>query len=805
MKILIVDDDKENLYMLETLLLGQGYEVVSAADGEEALEKALHDDFDLIISDILMPRMDGFQLCREVKADGKLKKIAFVFYTATYTDSKDEEFALSLGVEKFIVKPTEPDIFIEILKEVIRSYKTGTLAAPKPPVEKETVYFKRYNELLVRKLEDKMLQLQSINKTLVESERKYRELIDNASDAVMVVEPTGCLSFVNSKFCEMMGHSMEEAKKLQFSKLVHPEDLAMVTENFRKGLAGEEVPMNYEFRGLTRAGETIYVEYNSSTIEREGRIVGVLGIVRDITERKRAVEALRASKERFDSLVNRLNDVVWTASADGSRIVDVNHAFSKVYGVSEDDLRSNPVLWIEMVHPDDRKIAEDSREELLRSGQAQAEYRIVRPDGEIRWIRDRKSLVYDEEGNVVQMGGIANDITVLKQKEMEKDKLREQLNQAQKMEAVGRLAGGVAHDFNNMLTAILGYADLAMMQLKPSDELYADLVEIRKAGQCSADLTRQLLAFARKQTVSPKVLHLNDTVAEMLNILQLLIGEDIEVLWKPSDNLWPVKIDPSQIDQVLANLAVNARDAIAGVGKFTIETENVTFDKAYCDEHTCFVPGQFVMLAVSDDGYGMDKATLNKVFEPFFTTKELGKGTGLGLATVYGIVKQNQGLINVYSEAGQGTTFEIYLPRFAGTVRDKEDARDEEIPRGRGETLLLVEDELQILNMGKRLLEKLGYRVLTADKPREAVRIAQEHRGAIDLLLTDVVMPEMNGRDLSQRIQVIQPGIKLLFMSGYAANAIAHHGVLDQGTLFVQKPLDARSLAVKIRAALEQK
>jgi len=293
MKILIVDDNEEGRYLLEVLLRGHGYEVESAADGVEALEKASQDGFDMIISDILMPRMDGFQLCRKVKTSEKLKNIAFVFYTSTYTDPKDEEFALSLGAEKFIAKPTEPDVFIEILREVITSYETGTLVAPKLPVEEEPVYFKRYNERLVRKLEDKMLQLENANKVLTESERKYRELIEIANDAVIVLESTGYLSFVNPKFCEMTGYSMEEVKKLHFSKVIHPEDLAMVTENFRKRLSGEEVPRNYELRVLTKTGEPIYIDYNSSTIEREGKIVGVLSIIRDITERKRAEEKAR--------------------------------------------------------------------------------------------------------------------------------------------------------------------------------------------------------------------------------------------------------------------------------------------------------------------------------------------------------------------------------------------------------------------------------------------------------------------------------------------------------------------------------
>ncbi|EIM64965.1 histidine kinase,Response regulator receiver domain protein,histidine kinase,GAF domain-containing protein [Desulfobacter postgatei 2ac9] len=385
------------------------------------------------------------------------------------------------------------------------------------------------------------------------------------------------------------------------------------------------------------------------------------------------------------------------------------------------------------------------------------------------------------------------------------EKLEEQMRQAQKMEAVGRLAGGVAHDFNNMLGIILGHADMLLEEMDPDQALYADLTEIRKAGERSADLTRQLLAFARKQTVAPKVIDLNKTVAGMLNMLQRLIGEDIDMAWIPGEKMWPVKIDPAQIDQVLANLCVNARDAIADVGKVTIETGNIVFDEEYCKEHAGFVPGEYTLLTVSDNGCGMNAETLENIFEPFFTTKESDKGTGLGLATVYGVVKQNNGFINVYSEPGQGTTFRIYLPRHrTKEVRwpDKEAIR----PAARGrETILLVEDEPAILRMTTMMLERTGYTVLAAGTPGEAIALAREHAGDIHLLMTDVVMPEMNGRDLAKNLLSLYPNLKLLFMSGYTANVIAHHGVLDEGVQFIQKPFSKTDLGVKVRAVLDRK
>jgi CheY-like chemotaxis protein len=370
------------------------------------------------------------------------------------------------------------------------------------------------------------------------------------------------------------------------------------------------------------------------------------------------------------------------------------------------------------------------------------------------------------------------------------------------MEAVGRLAGGVAHDFNNMLQAILGHAELALIEAPAGSRLRESLMEIQIAGQRSADLTHQLLAFARKQTVSPKVLDLNDTVSGMLKMLHRLIGENIQLLWIPGAGLWSIKMDPSQIDQILANLTVNARDAIANVGKVTIETANVTFDDTYVRRRPECVPGDYVMLAISDTGRGMNEDTQARIFEPFFTTKEFGKGTGLGLAIVFGIVKQNKGFIYAYSEPGQGTTFKLYFPRAEEEAKEAKQPAALRSLRGK-ETVLLVEDEEQILNIGRLILEEHGYTVLTACTPAAAITLTLEHRQPIHLLITDVVMPGMNGQELKQQLIQSYPDLKCLFVSGYTANAIAHSGVLDDDVHFLQKPFTIRTLAEKVREVLE--
>ncbi len=395
------------------------------------------------------------------------------------------------------------------------------------------------------------------------------------------------------------------------------------------------------------------------------------------------------------------------------------------------------------------------------------------------------------------------DITELKGAEEAKEVLLFQLQALQKMESIGRLAGGIAHDFNNMLAAIIGYTGLAMERAAGDLQLMDDLQEVLKAAERSAALTRQILAFASRQAASPRALDLNETLQGMLNMLRRLLGEDLQLEWLPGADLWPVKMDPSQVDQLLANLCVNSREALPGNGKVTIETSNTIFDEAHRAEHAGHAPGEFVRLTVSDNGPGMNAETQTHIFEPFFTTRAAGKGTGLGLATVWGIVHQNNGVIEVESRPGAGTAFNIYLPRHHGELAPAPVASALTPPRGNGETILLVEDEPAVLALGQRLLEGLGYRVLAVGIPGEALRLAREHPGEIHLLVTDVVMPGMNGRELAQRTQSLRPGLRRLFVSGYTADIIARGGVIEEDVIFIQKPFSLQDLAVKVREALE--
>ncbi len=486
-------------------------------------------------------------------------------------------------------------------------------------------------------------------------------------------------------------------------------------------------------------------------------------------------------------------DAAFVTGEDG-RFVDANATAIERYGYSREEL-------LEMgpadLSPADLRDEVPARLRETMGKPMRFEWRHVTKDG--------RELTVEVAATPVQPDGRRMALSLVRDVTEERH-LQRQLIEARKMDAVGRLAGGIAHDFNNMLQTILGYTDLALTDLGEAHPQAAQLREIRAAAERSAELTRQLLAFARKQTVSPVPLELNEAVGGLLTMLQRLIGEDIDLLWQPCRESPRVEMDPAQLDQVLANLVVNARDAICDNGRVTIETALKTFDDAYCRTHAGFKPGRHAMLAVSDDGEGMDGETVQQVFEPFFSTRGDGEGAGLGLATVYGIVRQNDGFVNVYSEPGEGTTFRIYLPVLEAEVPRDAEGADSETPRpaAGGETVLLVEDEPALLKLAKALLTKLGYRVLAASRPSEALRLAEEHGDEIDMLLTDVVMPEMSGRMLWERLKQDRPDLPCLFMSGYTANVIAHHNVLDEGIHFLAKPFSPAELAGKLRDVLAE-
>ncbi len=651
-------------------------------------------------------------------------------------------------------------------------------------------------------------------------------IFDNSPDAIGIVDSHGRFIRANKMTEELYGYTSEEMKKKSaFELYADKDDLEKMLATLRRDGAVKK----WEMRMERKDGSIVPFEISIGLLkDGQNRILGSVSIARDLSGIKEALAAVKASHERLyqeiserkqaEGTVERLrrrNELILDSAGEGilglcpeGRHTFVNPAATRMLGYTADELigRKGHDLYHHTREDGGLYPEEDCPiVQAFRYGKfcQVAEEVFWRKDGTGFPVRYSSAPIIEQD-QIVGAVVTFRDITEHKRGEKERKKLEEQLFQSQKMESVGRLAGGVAHDFNNMLGVIIGRAEMALEQNVPADKLQHDLREILKAGQRSADLTRQLLAFARKQTAAPKTLDLNDTISSMLKMLRRLIGEDIDLLWVPELDLWKVKIDPSQVDQILANLVVNARDAISGVGAITMKTENVVIDDSQRAETPEFIPGEYVLLSVSDNGDGMSNEVLENIFEPFFTTKELGKGTGLGLSTVYGIVKQNDGFIYVASELGKGTTFYIYLPRFETPIARKPSKEVADKLRTGTETILLVEDDEAILNLSKIILEKLGYTVLAAETPVLALHLAEKHPGELHLLITDVVMPKMNGRALAEQLGATRPNLKCLYMSGYTADVITHRGILNGGVDFIQKPFSSDELAAKVRQVLDR-
>jgi two-component system cell cycle sensor histidine kinase/response regulator CckA len=621
------------------------------------------------------------------------------------------------------------------------------------------------------------------------SEARYRALIEQAADAILIADATGQLIDANRKACDLMGYTRDELLQLGIADTYPPDDRLVAIQRLGALAAGHDVVAERRMR--RKDGADFMVEVSVTRL-RDGRIQG---IVRDITERKHVESALRESEERYHTLIEGVRDIIFALAPDGT-VMSLNAAFETVTGWPAAEWLGKP--FEQLVHPDDLGLLFELVERAVRRQAGPvSQLRVRTRKGDYR-MGEFAATPQFREGQLVGVLGIARDIT-------DRLSLEQQLRQAQKMEAVGRLAAGVAHDFNNILTAITGYAQLLLEDLVPNDPHREDVDEIRKAADRAAGLTRQLLAFSRQQILQPTVLDLNILVSETEGMLGRLLGEDIQLATRLAPDLGAVKTDRSQIEQVIMNLAVNARDAMPQGGQLTIETANIEMDDGYAREHFPAVPGSYVMLAVSDTGTGMTPETEAHMFEPFFTTKEKGKGTGLGLATVYGIIKQSAGFIWVYTEPGHGATFKIYLPRVGQAPEPRiSSAGSRSAALAGTETVLLAEDEPAVRAVARQSLERHGYTVLEAPSGEAALDLAQRYSGPIDLLLTDVVMPGMSGRALALRLAPLRPRMRTIYMSGYTDEAITRHGVLESGVRYVQKPFSPDALVRRVREALDE-
>ena len=630
------------------------------------------------------------------------------------------------------------------------------------------------------------------------AEERIRELgaiVESSDDAILGKTLDGIITSWNKGAEKIYGYVENEVIGQPISILV-PTDRQGEAPQILGRLARGEAVNHYETVRRRKDGQEIQISLTISPIRNlAGRIIGASSIARDVTERKRVDRELWESEERFRQLTKNIDEVFWLADAELQSIIYVSPAYETIWGRSCKSLCARPHAWLDAIHPEDRPRVLDARK--ARTDVAyKLEYRIVRPDGAVCWIRDRAFPVHDAAGRVIRTAGVAEDVTNRRQLEV-------QLRQAQKMEAIGQLAGGVAHDFNNLLSVISGHCELLEM-MSPSDDRWRDsIAEIRRATELGSASIRQLLAFSCRQILEPKVLDLNAVVAEAEKMLRRLIGEDVHLATVLQPRISPVRADLGQLNQVILNLAINSRDAMPKGGSLTLETREVDLDAADVKAHSEVCPGRYVLLAVTDTGCGMTPEVQARIFEPFFTNKAKGHGTGLGLAMVLGIVQQSRGHLDVESRPGVGTKFTIYLPAVQGPAEGRaQSARSK--PVGGNETVLLVEDEEPVRKITTLLLETLGYRVLEAENGQEALRLFEASREKIDLLMTDAVMPDLSGREVAETLRAQNPGLRVLFQSGYTDDTVVRWGILHAEVAFLKKPFTLDVLARKVREVLDR-
>ncbi|MBD3392643.1 MAG: PAS domain S-box protein [Chitinivibrionales bacterium] len=641
---------------------------------------------------------------------------------------------------------------------------------------------------------------------LEESEALVRAIAEQSPNMIFV-NAGGNIVFVNPRCEQLLGYTREEflSPGFDFMKLIAPEHRERIRENLGRHMSGEDIPP-YEYSLVTKNGMRMEALINTKLIAFRGA-PAILGIVTDITERKGAEMAIRFSEDRYRATTELTSDFSYGFRADtrgAFEIEWIGGATRSITGYTNQELAREGV-WHGLIHPDDAVIADQHRRGILQGESSMAEYRIVAKDGKVRWVRDQTRMKWlDKEHSRMRIWGAVQDISDQKRAEREKERMEAQLRQAQKMEAVGRLAGGVAHDFNNLITAITGYSDILLKELKEGDPMRADIMEIRQAGKRAAALTRQLLAFSRNQPLEPHIVDLNGLVSGIERMLKPIIGEDIELVLDTAPDLARVKADTGQVEQVIMNLAVNARDAMPGGGRLAIATRNVHIGPHHVRVFPESRQGLFACLSIRDTGAGIPDTVRSHIFEPFFTTKEEGKGTGLGLSVAYGIISQHGGWINVYSEPGHGAEFKVYLPAFTMGETDRDNASKGTLANlgGAGQSILLVEDEDSVRLFAARLLKDNGYRVCEAASAREALDIYEKAGGAFDLLFTDIVLPDMPGPRLYNQLLEKNPSLKAVLTSGYSDERSFEQIPGDSSHVFIQKPYLVEDLLKTMRGIL---
>jgi PAS domain S-box-containing protein len=807
MHIMVVEDDEDSRILQVNILESMGYRVTSAGNGKAALEMIKRAPPDLIISDILMPEMDGFGLCQALKGDEKLRSIPIVFYTATYTDPKDEQLALEMGASRFLVKPVEPKEFLKEIEQVLEEYKSKKLPLRESPLKPPLELDHAHAEALGRKLDKKIIELEDEHQKLLASEQRYRRLVEALREDYFFYtqNPDGIFSYISPSITIVLGYSQEEFLVHYTEYLTDNPINKEVIHHTELSIKGEKQP-SYEVEICHKDGSTRYLEVTEEPVfDKDGSVIAVEGIAHDITNRRAAEEELKKTKESLQRAqqIAHLGNWDWNIVTNEFWCSDEIH---NIFGLSPQAADITYEVFIDFVHADDRPFLRQAVDGALSGKQPYSiDHRIVLPDETERFVHAQAEVIVDEyTGKPIRMVGTLQDISERKRMEDEKTSLMAKLRQAQKMEAIGTLAGGIAHDFNNLLTPITGYAEMALESLPAGSLDRAHQQQVINAAKRARDLVNQILTFSRQTEQEKRPVQLHSITKEALKLLRSSIPSTIEIHQNIPSDSGAVLADPTQLQQVLLNLCTNAYHAMReGGGVLGISVSKVEVASDDYVTNLGISPGKYLRVEISDTGCGMDKDTQERIFDPYFTTKEKGEGTGLGLAVVHGIVKNHGGHITVYSEPGKGSIFHIYFPVLPVDPTSVGSETSESPPRGT-ENIMLVEDEKEILRMEETMLDRLGYRVQTYSNGEEALAAFQKSYMDFDLVITDMTMPKMTGAELAQKVLAIRSDIPIILCSGFneiinekKAKAI---GIRE----YVMKPLTLRDFAGTIRSVLDE-
>jgi PAS domain S-box-containing protein len=787
LRILLIDDEDLIRMTFRGFLEDFGCQVIEAGSGREGLEAFERAPADLVITDLSMPGMNGLEV---VQVLAERYPGTPVIVVSGIGSVRDAVAAIRCGAWDFVTKPIQDERSLEVVLD--RALDRANLLREN----------RRYHAELERLVAERTRELS-------ESRSRYKRLLESVSSYVYTVKVVdgAAAGTEHGQGCEALtGYRPEDfaADPYLWYRMVVEADRSKVVQ-FVESIYTCSGARSLEHRIVCRDGSRRWVENTLVPLrDAEGRLLQYDGILKDVTERKEAEAALREHQAKIDLIVTSVNVGIWDWAIPEDRAT-FSSAFFQALGYGPGEVPGSHGRFLELVHPEDQAAFRAELDRCWESRQECAtEFRIRAASGEYRWLLSRSKVVeWGPSGEPLRMVGTDTDITERKRSEERQQALEAQLRQAQKLEAVGQLAGGVAHDINNMISAMLGHLALVREQLPDDHPASRNLQSMEKAALRSGDIMRQLLAFSRRQPIEPEVLDLNAFIPEVQKGLLPLIREDIRVGFRPGAGLRPVRMDPTQVEQIVLNLVVNARDAMPQGGEVVLETSNVELDMAFCETHLMASPGPYVVVSVADTGCGMDPETLSRIFEPFFTTKGEGQGTGLGLSTVFGIVQQNHGFILVESTPGKGTRFQVHLPAFLGG--DEQRRRDEasRITEGNG-TILLVEDDEGLCSVLERLITRMGYQVLVAKSPLHAIELCRRPETRVDLLLTDVVMPEMGGRELTREVEALRPGVKILLMSGYTLDQLGPKGFEEGGHHLIPKPFSVGELSKRLASLLSE-